>query len=143
MNGLVDMLRNRNMGIELASQVINCLLLADDIILLEKSEADLQARLNIHADVATKSVLKVTTEYKYLGVYFSRSPSLSYDLNSYIKENFEKKVNYIIKLVREHGSFNRISFGDALLKSIILRSIAHGCAIWIPSSKASITSLES
>jgi hypothetical protein len=35
--------KNRNMGIELASQVINCLLFADDIVLLGKSETDLQA----------------------------------------------------------------------------------------------------
>jgi hypothetical protein len=34
------------MGIELASQVINCLLFADDIV-LGKSETELQALLNI------------------------------------------------------------------------------------------------
>jgi prenyltransferase beta subunit len=27
------------------------------------------------------------------------------------KENVEKKYNYIMKLLGEHGSFNRISFG--------------------------------
>jgi len=42
------------MGIELASQVINCLLFADDILQLRKSEAELQALLNITADFATK-----------------------------------------------------------------------------------------
>jgi hypothetical protein len=40
------------------------------------------------------------------------------------------------------GSFNRI-FGDALWKSIMRPSIAHGCAVWIPPSNASIASLES
>ena len=39
---------------------------------------------------------------------------------------------------------NRISFGDALWKGQIIRtSIAHGCAVWISSSNASIASLES
>jgi hypothetical protein len=43
------------------------------------------------------------------------------------------------KLVGEHGSFNHISFGDALLKSIIRPPIARGCAVLIPSFIASIT----
>ena len=50
---------------------------------------------------------------------------------------------YIIKLLNEHGSLNRISFGDALWKSIIRPTIAHGFVVWIPSSNASIVSLES
>jgi hypothetical protein len=37
------------MGIDLDSQVINYLLFADDIVLLGKSEADLQTLLNITA----------------------------------------------------------------------------------------------
>ena len=46
------------MGIALAPHVINNLLFADDIVLLGKSEADLQALLNITADFATKWNLK-------------------------------------------------------------------------------------
>jgi len=42
------------MGIEMASQVINYLLFADDILHLGKSEAELQALLNITVDFATK-----------------------------------------------------------------------------------------
>ena len=42
------------MGIDLDSQVINYLLFADDIVLLWKSNAELQALLNITADFATK-----------------------------------------------------------------------------------------
>ena len=47
------------------------------------------------------------------------------------------------KLVGVHGSFNHISFGVALLKSIIRPSIARGCAVLIPSFIARIASLES
>ena len=42
------------MGIELASQYINCLLFADDIVLLGKSEVELQTLLNTTADFAKK-----------------------------------------------------------------------------------------
>jgi hypothetical protein len=51
--------------------------------------------------------------------------------------------NYIIKLLGEHGSFNRISFGNALWKYIICPSIAHDCEGYIPSSNTNIASLES
>ena len=57
----------------------------------------------------------------------------------YLKENFEKKYNYIINQLGEHGSFNRISSGDASWKYII----AHGCTVWIPYSNANIASIES
>ena len=39
----------------------------------------------------------------------------------------------------EHGSFNRISSGDASWKYII----AHGCTVWIPYSNPNIASIES
>jgi hypothetical protein len=51
-----------------------------------------------------------TNDYKYLGVYFSRSLSFSYHINCYLKEKFERKFNFMIKLLGEHGTFNRISF---------------------------------
>jgi hypothetical protein len=100
-------------------------------------------RIRSYTTEDTCKTLKETNAYKYLGVYFSRSLSFSYHINCYLKENFEKKSNFIMKLLGEHGSFNRISFGDALWKSIIRPSIVHGCAGWIPSSNASIASLES
>ena len=103
------------MGIELASHVIHCLLFAD-----------LQAILNITEDFANKwnlkfnankskvmvvgkridhnkewslgsDILKETNEYKYLGVYFSRSLNFSYHINCCLIQKFEKKYNYIIK----------------------------------------------
>ena len=82
---------------------------------------------------------RITREF----VYFSRSLSFSYHINCYLKENFEKKYNYIIKLLGGHGSLNRIYFGDALWKSLIRPSIIHGCTDWMPCSNASVASLES
>ena len=102
MNDLVGMLSEQNLGINLASDIINCLLFAGDIVLMVKSERELQTLLNITARFASKWNLKFnskkskimvigkkidklkrwdlwndqieeTNVYKYLGVYFSRS----------------------------------------------------------------------
>ena len=64
------------------------------------------------------SMLIETNDNTYLGVYFSRSLSFSYHINCYLKEKFERKFIYMIKLLGEHGTFNRISFGDALWNSV-------------------------
>ena len=47
------------------------------------------------------------------------------------------------KLSGEHGTFNRISFGDALWNSVIRPSISHGGVVWLPSSISSRGLLES
>ena len=49
MNDLVSMLSEQNLGVNLASDIINCLLFADDIVLMGKSEQELQTLLNITA----------------------------------------------------------------------------------------------
>jgi hypothetical protein len=38
-------------------------------------------------------------EYKYLGVYFSRSLKFNYHINSYVKENADHKLNYCIRIL--------------------------------------------
>jgi hypothetical protein len=43
------MLSEQNLGVNLASDIINCLLFADDIVLMGKSEQELQTLLNITA----------------------------------------------------------------------------------------------
>ena len=153
MNDLVSMLEANNFGAELSSQLVNCLLCADDVVLIGKSEAELHRLLDITANFASKWNLKFNqnkskvmiigkrldkdkkwqlgillleeaNEYKYLGVYFTRSLTFAYHINCYLKDNFERKLNYMTKLLNEHGSFNRISFGDALWNSVIRPSIA-------------------
>ena len=54
MNDLVSMLSERNLWVNLASDIINCLLFADDIVLMGKSEQELQTLLNITARFASK-----------------------------------------------------------------------------------------
>ena len=48
------------------------------------------------------SMLIETNDYKYLAVYFSWSLLLPYHINCYLKENFARKFNYMIKLFGEH-----------------------------------------
>jgi hypothetical protein len=52
------MLSEQNLGVNLASDIINCLLFADDIVLMGKSEQELQTLLNITARFASKWNLK-------------------------------------------------------------------------------------
>jgi hypothetical protein len=52
MNDLVSMLSELKLEVNLASDIINCLLFADDIVLMGKSEQELQTLLNITADRA-------------------------------------------------------------------------------------------
>ena len=54
MNDLVSMLSELNLEVNLASDIINCLLFADDIVLMGKSEQELQTLLNITARLASK-----------------------------------------------------------------------------------------
>jgi hypothetical protein len=107
MNNLVSMLLEHNLGVNLASEIINCLLFADNIVLMGKSEQELQTLLNITARFASKWNLKFnskkskvmvigkniyklkrwdlgndqieeTNVYKYLGVYFLCSLKFTY-----------------------------------------------------------------
>ncbi|VDI39241.1 Hypothetical predicted protein [Mytilus galloprovincialis] len=54
MNDLVSMLEANNFGAELSSQLVNCLLFADDVVLIGKSEAELHRLLDITAKFASK-----------------------------------------------------------------------------------------
>ena len=57
MNDLVSMLSEHNLGVNLASDIINSLLFADDIVLMGKSEQELQTLLNITARFASLCVV--------------------------------------------------------------------------------------
>ena len=81
--------------------------------------------------------------YKYLGVYFSHSLKCAYHIETFINENVQKKLNYMTRILDEHGNFNRISFSALLLASIIHPVIAHGCTVWFPSVISSAQHIES
>ena len=56
------MLSEKNLGVSLASDIINCLLFADDIVLMGISEQELQTLLNITARFASKWKLKFNSK---------------------------------------------------------------------------------
>ena len=172
MNDLVNMLDGVGIGIDVGKQLINCLLFADDIALIAETEEELQRLLDVASAFVIKwnlsfnfnkskvlvvgkrvnrskqwklgsDLIEEVNEYKYLGVYFSRSLKFNYHINSYVKENADQKLNYCIRILGEHGNFNRLSFGDALWHSVLRPSVSHGSSVWFPSSVSHVESLES
>jgi hypothetical protein len=73
-----------------------------------------------------------TDNYKYLGVYLSRNLKPTHHILKYLKENLEKKINGMVRILGTYGEFNRVEFGNALWTSVIRSCIAHGCSIWLP-----------
>ena len=144
MNDLVNMLDGVGIGIDVGKQLINCLLFADDIALIAETEEELKRLLDVASAFVIKwnlsfnfnkskvlvvgkrvnrskqwklgsDLIEEVNEYKYVGVYFSRSLKFNYHINSYVKENADQKLNlYYIRILGEHRHFNRLSFGDAL-----------------------------
>jgi len=168
MKDLTDMLSEHNIGVPIASQIINALLYADDVALMTESESDLQTMLNIASSFTMKWNLKFnsnkskvlvegkrinksnkwvlgdtyieeTNEYKYLGVYLSRSLKPTQHIGNHIKD----KLNGMIRILGKHGNFNRIEFSSALWNSVLRPTAAYGCSIWFPSSAAQKDLLES
>jgi hypothetical protein len=52
------MLRQSNIGIDITSQLINCLLFADDVVLMANSQDELQKLLQISHNFACKKKAK-------------------------------------------------------------------------------------
>jgi hypothetical protein len=164
MNDLVSMLDKAGVGVQVSNQLINSLLFADDITLIVNSEQELNTLLDITSKFADKWNLKFndtkskvmvvgkrigrekvwklgdnciheTNEYKYLGVYVTRTLKSNYHVQTYIKDNMDNKINVMSRILAEHGNFNRVEFGDALWNSVLRRSISHCCGAWLTSSK--------
>jgi hypothetical protein len=49
----------------------------------------------------------MNTNTMYLGVYFSRSLKLTQHIGNHIKDNIDKKLNGMIRILGKHGHFNR------------------------------------
>ena len=153
MNDFVSMLEKAGVGVNVSNQLINSLLFADDITLIANSEQELTL-LDITSKFADKWKLKFnatkskvmvvgrridrekvwklgdnciheTNEYKYLGVYVTRTLKSNYHVQTYIKDNMDNKINFILRIPAEHGNFNRVEFGDALWNSVLRPSISH------------------
>lgn len=87
--------------------------------------------------------IEEVNEYKYLGYFVNRTLKSNFHICNFLKEKADKQLNYMIRVLEEHGDFNRLNFGDALWNSVIRPSLTHACAVWMPLSQASKDSLDS
>jgi hypothetical protein len=49
--------------------------------------------------------------------------------------NMDNKINFMSRILAEHGNLNRVELGDALWNSVLRPSISHCCGAWLTSSK--------
>jgi hypothetical protein len=84
MNDLVSMLKDAGMGIGKASEMINCLLFADDIVLIDKTEEEQQSLLTIAGIFASKWNMK-----------FNASKSKVMVIGKLLDKNKEWKLGYV------------------------------------------------
>jgi hypothetical protein len=118
---LLVCLDKAGVGVQVSNQLINSLLFFDDITLIANSEQELNTLLDITSKFADKWKLKFndtkskvmvvsrridrekvwklgdnciheTNEYKYLGVYVTRTLKSNYHVQTYIKDNMDNKI---------------------------------------------------
>ena len=80
------------------------------------------------------SCIHETNEYKYLGVYVTSTLKVNYHVQAYIKDNMDNNINFMSRILAEHGNFNRVELGDAIWNSVLRPSISHCCGAWLASS---------
>ncbi len=122
------MLSESGIGVDISSKLINCLLFADDIVLIAKSPQELQSLLNIANKFAKKWNLKFNSkkskvmafgkrldknanwtlggesidevnEYKYLGYFINRTLKSNFHINTFLRDKAEKQLNYMIRVL--------------------------------------------
>ena len=54
-----------------------------------------------------------------MGVYVTRTLKSNYHVQTYIKDNMDNTINFISRILAEHGNLNRVEFGDALWNSVL------------------------
>ena len=54
-----------------------------------------------------------------MGVYVTRTLKSNYHVQMYIKDNTDNKINFMSRILAEHGNLNRVEFGDALWNSVL------------------------
>ena len=54
-----------------------------------------------------------------MGVYVTRTLKSNYHVQTYIKDNMNNKINFMSRILAEHGNLNRVEFGDALWNSVL------------------------
>ena len=158
MRNLQDLLEKAKCGILFKEMLIPALLFADDIVLMANSDDELQKMLNIVDNFGKrwslsfsekKSKVMITGqrinktkiwklghlnlsevyEYKYLGVYFSRSLKDNRHISN-LKTKFTKLNGYIASILSKHMDINRMEFGSSLWHNVVMPSLTYGCGVW-------------
>ena len=169
---LIDMFREKDLGVPHSNSHIPCLLYADDIVLMAESENQLLVMLNIaHVFVekwnmkfnCAKSKVMVIGKrvdcnkkwmlgnleisecktYKYLGVIISNSLSDSAHVKNAVKPKGSRLRGYLSSILSYHENISRVIFGNSIWKNIVLPSLTHGGAIWLCNTKESEATLKS
>ena len=66
-------------------------------------------------------LIEETNVYKYLGVYFTRYLKCTYHIETFIKENVQKKLNYMTRIL---GEFRLETHYGPLLYALLLHMVA-------------------
>jgi hypothetical protein len=150
-------------GVKVASQKVNGLFYADDIVLLGSSEQELLCMLTIAETFSKKwgllfnskksqvliigkrlsdkqwplgnLLLAETKTYKYLGVIINRHLKDSDHIISHLTEKAKKLESYIRYTLARHMDIKRITFGDTLWQKAILPSLSHAAGVWFNDTK--------
>ena len=173
MTDLISALNKEELGISFESKKIPALLFADDIVLMAESEDQLQRMLNIVNSFGnkwgfkfdpTKSKvmvigkridkhkiwyigsleIKEVNEYKYLGVYISRSLKDRYHISKCLKEKSAKIRNLIASTLSKHCNVKRVEFGNTLYNAKFVPGIlnASGALIFSEESKKAVSTMQ-
>ena len=59
---------------------------------------------------STLESIEEVNEYKYLGYFVNRTLKSDFHICNFLKEKADKQLNYMIRVLEEHGDFNRLNF---------------------------------
>ena len=169
-NNLTKMLKNSNTGVNICNIKINCLLWADDVVLIADNAHELQKMLDIASSFAHmwrltfnldksnvmtigkranpnnvwklgNGFIKETNSYKYLGIHINYNLSDHFHINEVLRKG-HRIIAYIKSIIDNQDDFNRVYFGDLLWRTIGLPTINYACSTWICGSQADVNKLE-
>ena len=169
-NELARMIRAKNLGARIDNKQFGCLFWADDVVLIGENEQDLTNLLSVTSDFSNKfklnfnynksnvlivgkrvnenrewklgnNFIRETKEYKYLGVNFDRGLSDHTHVNDVIRKG-NRLIAYIKSIVNNHDDFNRVYYGNLLLRTVALTTINYACSVWVCGSYSDIKRVE-
>lgn len=171
MTDLDHALTNSSGGVDMQHVKVHGLYYADDIVLLAKSEDDLQCMLASADEFANKwnlsfndrkskiliigkrlsskqwklgnKSLVETNSYKYLGILINRRVKDNTHIQECVHSKATKQSSYIRYNLANHSDINRVAFGNTLWTKVVIPSLAHAAGVWFNETAQSQTTLQS